>query len=101
MAKTAVDKLRAMVDGESLRAVATELLEELSDARELAEAWTAVADAIETAESDVEQWTEAEDREERADAKETAISSLQEMLDAIEELRALVDTTGLDISETV
>lgn len=88
MTATPIERLRAMVDSERLRSIATDLLDELDPeaVRMVGETLTELADAMDAATDAVETWAEAEDREEKADARDAALEAIQQVCDGIEGL---------------
>lgn len=96
--KTNADRLRSMVDGERLRYDdAIDILRtDWEDVRTWADHLAAIADYIEEAADEIEGWHDEEDREARADAKENALISLDNLLSEImglDELNPLPDLT--------
>ncbi len=94
-AKTALEKLQAAVENARIGASTVELLGSLSDVREWADALTDLADNIEMAEGAVQDYIDAEGREEKAEAKETAVESLADVVMQWESVTALPDVDGL------
>lgn len=86
MSKDIIEKLRYMADSDRLRKSASDLLEELDadGVRTLAEALDNLASKIDAAKGYVEEWACAEDREERMDARERAIESIEELCNVAE-----------------
>ena len=83
--KTVLEKLQTAVENARIGASTLELLGELSDVREWAEALADLADNIENVESAIQDYIDCEgDRDEKADAKDTAITSLEEMIESWE-----------------
>ena len=96
MAKSIYEKLQTAVENARIGATTVELLGELGDVREWAEALTELADNIESAESAVQDYIDCEgDRDEKADAKDTAISTLEEMFESWDAATALPDVDDL------
>lgn len=83
---TSIDKLRAMVDGERLRASAVELLEGLdADAiHTLADMLTEIADDISAAIDTVGEWQDAESGDDKAEAREQALEALTDVCNKAE-----------------
>jgi len=97
--KTPADKLRAMVDADRLRApAALEILEEWESVEQWAEALTEIASAIATAKDSIEAYQYAEGRDEKADARDDALTVIEELLGSIMTLDELPDLPN--VSET-
>jgi phage host-nuclease inhibitor protein Gam len=96
MAKSVYEKLQTAFENERLGATVVELLGELGDVREWAEALTELADNIESVEAAVQDYIDCEgDRDEKADAKQTALDSFDEMVESWEAATALPDVDNL------
>jgi hypothetical protein len=89
MTKSTIDKLRTAVDSERVGQAVLDLLGELSDVREWVAVLSELASNIELAESALQDYVDAGGREEKADAKEEAVSALQTVLDSWDEVEAL------------
>lgn len=88
-----MEKITAAADKEQVTSKIIDLLDELQpdvDAvTEYVDALQHLVDAHGSVYADAEAWRDVEDREERADAKDTAIDSLQEFAAAWEALQGL------------
>ena len=93
--KTVLEKLQTAVDNERVGQSVLDLLGELGDVREWAEALTELADNIEMAEDALQTYVDAEGREEKADAKEEAVSALGTVIESWESATALAAVDGL------
>ena len=72
--KSTYEKLQTALDSERVGQATVDLLGELSDVREWADALLELAENIDTAVTACEDYINAEGREEKADAKEEAVS---------------------------
>jgi rRNA processing protein Krr1/Pno1 len=95
MAKTVFEKLQTAIENVRIGPTTIELLGELSDVREWAEALNELADNIESAEGAVQDYIDTVDRDEKADAKETAIDALNELVESWGAVTALPDVDDL------
>lgn len=83
-AQAVIDRLTAARDSDRLRSTLVDDLagEPFSRMTEWAESLTDVAEKIDAARDAIESWQEADDREGKADAKEEALSAVNDLLEA-------------------
>ena len=86
--KTAIEKLETMADSERLSSTAVDLVSELEsdEVEAFADVLSEIATALQEVSANVEEWRDAEGRDDKADAKESAINSINDLLDHVHTL---------------